>query len=811
MQPFAIAIFLSAFLLFQVQLLLAKYILPWFGGTPSVWTTSMLFFQTLLLAGYGYAHWLASRPAQAVQRRFHLTILAASVVLLVSLALVWGTPLLPDSDWKPTGEEEPIGHIVLLLMASIGLPFFVLSATNPLLQAWFRHTQPASSPYRLYALSNLGSLLGLVNYPLFVEVYVPLRLQSYLWAAGYLVFAAAIAWSARYAGSATETGTAPATSRASPATFPRRFLWFGLAACASVLLLATTNQMTQEIAAVPFLWMLPLALYLLSFILCFDSDRWYVRPRYAAVLVVALAVTTLLQQHGLKTSMVAQITLYAIALFIACMACHGELARLKPDPRHLTGYYLTIAAGGAGGGLFVGVVAPNLFAGFWELPIGLWLCAALFVAALLHDRASFFYRGAVTPAYGALAASLLLGVFVLRDRFLGIDSAAGLVQTLESWPFALLLAAGIVVLVSARAVNGVATAGGGGLPARGVGASALSAHAAFRRKLGPVVATLLVFAAIQAVIVTEPMTGMVASARNFYGVVAVVSGNEDDPDSHVRELRHGRILHGMQYQTEARRRLPTSYYGPHSGIALALLNHPRREAGGLRIGVVGLGVGTLATYGRADDELRFYEINPAVIGLARGAGRLFSYLDDTPASVAVIPGDGRIALARELADNGPQRFDVLAIDAFSSDAIPVHLLTREAFELYLRHLDPDDGILALNISSRYVELKPLVARLARHFGLDIAIVDSLGKTSPDEWPSDWALLARHGLLANMPAVQKAAERAPAGDTALWTDDYSNLLGVLRWSATPDLPAGQAIGRAQGAEGLDFLDRPDGSR
>jgi hypothetical protein len=517
------------------------------------------------------------------------------------------------------------------------------------------------------------------------------------------------------------------------------------------------------------------------------------------------------QQHGLKTSIMAQIALYAAALFVTCMVCHGELARLKPDPRHLTGYYLTITAGGAGGGLFVGVLAPNLFSGFWELPIGLWLCAALFVAALLHDRASFFHRGAVAPAYGALAAALLLGGFVLRDRLSGVDSAAGLVQTLESWPFALLLAAGIVVLVSARAVNGVAAAGGGGggLPARDVGASALSTRAAFRRKLGSAVAALLVFGAAQVATATVPMNGTMAAARNFYGLLAVVRDDADDPEQRRHTLRHGRILHGTQFQARHRRRQPTAYYGLHSGVALALLNHPRRETGGLRIGVVGLGVGTLASYGRADDELRFYEINPAVIGLARGAGRLFSYLDDTPASVTVIPGDGRIALARELAADGPRRFDVLAIDAFSSDAIPVHLLTREAFELYLRHLDTDDGILALNISSRYVELKPLVARLARHFGLDIAIVDSLGQTSPDEWPSDWALLARPGLLANMSAVQKAAERAPAGDTALWTDDYSNLLGALRWSATPDLPAGQAIGRAQGAEGLDFLDRPGG--
>ncbi len=790
MQPFAIAIFLSAFLLFQVQLLLAKYILPWFGGTSSVWTTSLLFFQTLLLAGYAYAHWLVRRPA-AAQQHLHIALLAVSFALLGGLALAWGTPLLADGNWKPPSDAEPVGHILMLLAVSVGLPFFVLSATNPLLTTWWSRAHPGASPYRLYALSNLGSLLGLASYPLAVEVFVPLGAQAWLWAAGYAVFAAALAWSARGAG----RGATAAMDDAPVPTATTRILWFALAACASVLLLATTNQMTQEIAAVPLLWMLPLALYLLSFILCFDSGRWYVRERYAGLLAAMFAVVTLLLQHGLKAAIVAQVALYAVTLFVACMALHGELARLKPAPRHLTGYYLTITAGGAAGGLFVGVLAPRLFPGFWELPLGLWLCAALFVAVLWRDRKSFLHRAPAMADGAVLACTLLLGGFVLGDRLAGAEPAA-LWHTPDSVPILLLAAAGLVLLPRLRIARG--------------GAAPRETEVLRRRKRSLLAAALLVYGAILAAVITEPLTGVVASERNFYGVVAVMEGNTGDPDHRVRELRHGRILHGMQLQAEPLSRVAGSYYGPHSGIGLALLDHPR-EHGGLRVGVVGLGVGTLAAWGRAGDAFRFYEINPAVIALAHGPRAAFRYLGDTEAVVEIVAGDARLALERELEETGPHGFDILVVDAFSSDAIPVHLLTREAVALYLAHLDAGRGILALNLSSRYVELKPLAARLARTFGLDLVIVDSFGKTSPYEWSSDWALLARPGVLARLPSVQRAAEPAPPPSAALWTDDYSNLLGALRLSAAPLPNPGQAGGRPSGTGILDFLDRFDGER
>jgi len=793
MEPIAVAIFLSAFLLFQVQLLLAKYILPWFGGTPAVWTTSMLFFQTALLAGYAYAHWLARRPA-GVQRRVHLALLGVSLAALAASAWLWGAPLLTDGSWKPEPDAEPIGHILWLLAASVGLPFLTLSATNPLLTAWWSRARPDAPPYRLYALSNLGSLLGLASYPVVVEVLLPLGAQAWTWAAGYVLFGAAIAWSARRAAPVVE-----AAAEGTPPPAGTRLLWFALAACASGLLLATTNQITQEIAAVPLLWMLPLVIYLLSFILCFDSDWRYDRRWYAPALVAMLVVSTLLLQHGLKVSIVAQIGLYALTLFVACMALHGELARLKPPARHLTGYYLTVTAGGAAGGLFVAVLAPLLFDGFWEFPAGLWLCAALYLLALWRDRDSPLHRATSAPGWVALGSAAVLGVFVLYERQEQAGSLGALWRNPDGGLVMLLLGAGLMLALT----RGIAY--GGALTLAGwPGARPRSPDAGARRAPSLGMAALLMFAAVQVAIVAQPRADTLSNVRNFYGLVAVEESNADDPGQHTRTLVHGRIAHGLQYRQAPLRHQPNSYYGPHSGVALALRHHPRRDTGLMRVGVVGLGVGTLAAFGRPGDDYRFYEINPAVIDLAYGPNAAFSYLDDSPAEVEVVAGDARLSLERELVDTGGHGFDVLAVDAFSSDAIPTHLITREAIALYLRHLEPTHGILALNISNRYVDLKPLLARVARHFELDIAIVDSYGKVAPPEWSSDWVLLARRGTLGRIPEIAQAAETPPQARTPLWTDDYSNLVGVMRWAA----PAHPSIESPDG-DGLDFLDRERG--
>jgi hypothetical protein len=807
MLPYAITIFLSAFLLFEVQLFLAKYILPWFGGVPAVWTTCMLFFQVLLLGGYGYAHWLAGRRSAVTQRAIHLTLIGASLALLLVAAFTWGTPLLPDSGWKPAAEDAPILYILLLLSVSVGLPFFVLSATNPLLQAWFSRAHPGVSPYRLYSLSNLGSLLGLVSYPFAVEVLVPLRQQSWLWTAGYLAFCVGIV-AAGWQVADHRKKAVKKTSRDTQALSPGRVqyaLWFALAACASVLLLATTNQMTQEIAVVPFLWMLPLTLYLLSFILCFDSDRWYSRQLYLPALLVMLALVTLLLEHGLKTHIFGQITVYSLALFVACMVCHGELARLKPNPRHLTAYYLAISFGGAFGGVFVGILAPYWFLGFWELPIGLVSCAALAVLVLWLDPKSYLRHGNNMPAYVVLTAALLLGGFVFSDKLIDVDSTASLFAALGGGSLVLLAGAAGVLILATGVVGGLRPrrAAPGLLLGRWLDSARTDKQARTRLKTGSAVAALLVFGAIHLTIAADPMEDTVRMTRNFYGLLAVMRDDADDPKEHALKLRHGRITHGLQYQAPERRLEPSTYYGPNSGISHAFRNHPKRlHAGTLRVAVIGLGTGTLAAYGRQGDDFCFYEINPDVVDLAYGRGATFTYLNDTPAAVSVVLGDARLTLEREAARNEPGDFDILAIDAFSSDSIPVHLLTREAFEIYLGRL-ADKGVLAIHISNRYVDLNPVVIRLAREFGLHIALIDSNGKEAPGEYSSDWVLLSKDRWVVNTPAIAAVTDKTAAKSGApLWTDDYSNVFQVVRMGSARD--AFEAVG------GCLLLDCPETS-
>lgn len=763
MAVYGATVLLSAFLLFQVQLVLGKDILPWFGGVPAVWTTCMLFFQLVLLGGYAYAHWLAHRVPLRAQRHVHLALLAASIALLAALVVMWGSPLLPDTGWKPRAEQTPLWHIVRLLALAVGLPFFVLSATGPLTQAWFTVAYPATSPYRLYALSNLGSLLGLVTYPFLLEVWLPLRAQAWLWAGGFLLFAAGMAASAPGARLREALASAPPSPDGAPPPGPaRRALWFALAGCASVLLLATTNQMSQEIAVVPFLWMLPLCLYLLSFILCFDSDRWYRRGVYGTLLVLGLALSAFVMERSVFASIGLQIAVPALTLFAACMVCHGELVRLKPPARHLTSFYLTITASGAAGGILVGIVAPSVFPGLWEYPIGLWAAAALLLVVLWRDGSSL-RASAVWPAGATLLAAALVTTYLLRDWLL---------PRLPELPDRWLFGAPTGITVGGLVVLGVAQRLRRNVIGAGAGATWLRCALA-----GGAAALALLLLGVTLVSVTRrPLVDAVYQARNFYGVLQVIEDDADDPEVHLIKLRHGRIIHGLQYQAEARRNVPTTYYGEDSGIALALEHHPRR-AEGLRIGVIGLGTGSLAVWARPKDTVRFYEINPDVLRLAGPDARTFTYLRDTAARVEVVVGDARLALERELARGATQRYDVLAMDAFSSDAIPMHLVTREAIAVYLQHLDPG-GILAIHISNRYLDLKPVVRGIARHFGLGHVFVSSA--EGDLTWSTTWALLARDRRLLEAGPIAEAAEADGAGEPAtLWTDDYSNLLRVLK--------------------------------
>ena len=761
MLAYALTIFLSAFLLFQIQPLIGKAILPWFGGAPAVWTTCMLFFQLLLLGGYAYAHALASHFTPRAQRRVHVALLAVALAGLALAMFFWKSPILPGPGWKPSDPESPVLRILALLLACVGLPYFLLATTGPLLQAWFARERPGVSPYRLYALSNTGSLLALLTYPFVVEPKLTLHAQALAWAGGFVLFAAGCALLA-FRFSASSKASVAATADAAEATpkVGRRLLWLALAACASVMLLATTNQLCQEVASIPFLWVLPLCLYLLSFILCFESDRIYRRGLFGPALALGLGAVAYVLNEGFSARLPLQVAVYAFALFACCMVCHGELVRVKPGPRHLTAFYLMVSAGGALGGLLVGVVAPRVFDGFWEYHVGLFLAGLLAVFVLLRDGGSWIRAGRPWPALVVMLAFTALALKVRESSWFdaAVNSARGAFASQKQAAFSagsLLLLA--ILLAATRAVWW----------RRGRPVFAAACLSISLGLLGAALAADIEGFRSQAVSVT----------RNFYGVLTVEEQNKELPDLHLLRLRHGHIVHGYQYQSPEKRHLATSYYSDKSGIGLAILLHPHRELG-LRIGVVGLGVGTVATFARLGDAVRFYDINPDVVRLSLGPHRVFTYVTDCMGKVEVVQGDARLSLERELAQGKPQRFDVLAINAFSSDSIPVHLLTREAISVYLSHLARPDGILAVHVSNRYLDLEPVVKGLADELHLDASLVDV--EDGGVFWSSTWILLSPEGDVLQRSGIDENAEELDAERRVrLWTDDYSNLFQVLK--------------------------------
>ncbi len=697
MAYFAVSIFLSAFLLFQVQPMIGRYILPWFGGTPAVWSTVMLFFQVLLTGGYAYANWLI-RPGRR-REIVHLALLGLSAALMVALGLTWKSPITPSAAWKPAVDVFPVWEIFKLLVISVGLPYFLLSSNSPLMQAWFHRRFPAKTAYRLYALSNVGSFLALISYPVLVEPNLTLSGQGWMWSLMYLVYAGLAAYGAlralrRQPAVGPDAAAEAAAEAAARPGWSSYALWILLAAAASILLLAVTSHITQEVAVIPFLWVLPLTIYLLTFILAFSGEGWYSRQWF----LVALFAATILYGWTLVRSdtlnIVIQIAIYAFILFSACMVCHGELYRLRPHPAHLTTFYLMVSIGGALGGIFINFVAPFVFKGYWEMPLGFVLCWLLFLTVTVIRR---------EPARRRL-------VFMLNQ----------------------------VMLLSAL-----------------------------------LIALALAFQYIRA-----DLSGSLYAERNFYGVVRVRLAGERQgvPDRTI--LVHGITIHGAQFLDTERRAQPTMYFSETSGAGVALLNYPRSNEG-LRVGVLGLGVGTLAAYGQPGDVFRFYEINPAVISLAEGQGGYFTFLQDSPAAIEIVPGDARLSLEAELAGGGSQQYDLLILDVFSSDSIPVHLLDVEAFELYLRHLQPD-GMLVLHITNRHLDLVPVVWTLARHFDLSFALIDDPGG-GPAISRSIWVLLARDpARLAASPIQARATPMDGfSTDIRLWTDDYSNLFQILK--------------------------------
>src|SRR5580704_5999980 len=729
---YAVTIFLSAFLLFQVQPLIAKIILPWFGGSAAVWSAAMLFFQLVLLAGYAYAHVSIRFLKAKAQVILHAALLLASCALL---------PILPSESWKPLEVGDPTLRILMLLIATIGLPYFLLSSTSPLLQAWFVRISGSGMPYRLFALSNFGSMLALISFPFLVEPNLTSRHQAYSWSVAYVAFAiicASAAWSSKTVGQVPDLS--PAAS-ARP-RFAELALWVTLAAIASILLFSITTHLSQNVAPIPLLWVLPLALYLATFMIAFESDKFYHRGAMFVLLfpIFYYMARDLYEDQG-NLHIKYLIPAFSAGLFLCCMLCHGELARRRPAPQYLTLFYLMVSLGGALGGTFVTLIAPRIFKSNLELPLSIGACAI--VAAMVMGDSIFKPPPRTVAIFftllslGAVAAALFFpitpGSFHVNQAIaVAVCSILGAVvlffgteHKIGHWTlrFALLLAVGLYLGVLGQKEK-------------------------------------------------EREIGYRLVARNFYGVLHIRDDLGTAPDEYSqRTLFHGTINHGSQILDEELRYKATSYYGEHSGVGRAIRALQKR--GAIRVGVVGLGAGVLSNYGREGDFYRIFEINPLVEKIAQTE---FTFYPHTRADKRILMGDARLTMERM----DSLQLDLLAVDAFSSDAIPVHLLTREALAVYFRHLKTD-GILALHISNRYLDLEPVCAGGAEFFKKKAMSVYDEGDDATYLSTSNWVLVTSDTtiFLDNIFDDSMITPSKPRKGFRAWTDDYSNVFQILK--------------------------------
>jgi spermidine synthase len=665
------AVFLASFLLFLVEPIAAKQLLPVFGGSAAVWITCLVFFQTALLAAYLYAHWLA--------RRSHWVLHFGLLLLAAGSAVAWATQAIDPG----RASQHPVSAIFAALGVAIGLPFLVLGATSPLLQVWLARLEITGVPYRLFALSNLASLLALALYPTLIEPHFTLKAQRVIWCCGFATFAmvsAILTWHTRSAITSSESSDRSDESSLTPTPLLPKFLWVLLPMGAAMQLSAVTSYLTQNIAAIPLLWILPLAVYLITMIIAFQFPRLLPRGILVRLLVVLLAgLGYMLSQVDVSVPLRIGLSFFLVEVFFSCLFLHSEAYALRPQrPSESTLFYLLFAAGGALGAFLIGIASPLVFSFNYDLAL------TFFVTALL-----------------ALAVTWSGG-----------------------WPMRVLWGTASVLLFSL----------------------VFMLHIAYQRN--------------------TPL-----AMRNFYGSLRVRQSLSAYPGATMRTLTNGSIQHGTQIFSTELRKTPTTYYAEDSGIGLALRfccqGHARV------IGVIGLGVGTIAAYGHAGDRIRFYEINPAVTPIAQN---LFTYLRESQAQITIVEGDARTSLSHE----PPQNFDVLAVDAFSGDAIPLHLLTTQAMDLYKRHLAPG-GIIAFHISNQHVDLEPEIALLAQAAGMDVRRVSSVANEQRGEYTATWMLLTTSPTFFTQPEVASQV-RQPSSDASarLWTDDYSSLLPLLRW-------------------------------
>jgi SAM-dependent methyltransferase len=667
---YAVTIFLSAFLLFVVEPMAAKQLLPTLGGSSAVWTTCLVFFSVMLLLGYLYAHWISVSFTPARQAVIH-------ILLLTVALLVLGIHTSPS---PAAVTYHPALTVFRVLATVIGLPYLTLSATTPLLTGWYAASFEGRSPYRLFALSNLASLLALCSYPLLIEPGLTMNRQTAWWSGGFLVFSVicgAIAWQGRRRMPAAKQSEVAGKEAAGPAMVP----WFSLALGGGMMLTAVTNHMSANIAAIPLLWLPPLALYLLSFILAFQGAwqpirQWMLRLVLMSVASMAYVMQDIRTQLPIGVS----VPLFLMGLFIICLFLHGELYARRPGTDGLTRFYLVAAAGSAAGTLLVGVLAPLVLRANYDL------ACTLVVVALI-----------------ALAATWQDGWGLRMVWIAGVTAA--------------------IVVVSNQ--------------------------------------------------VRQYDDDAVALMRNFYGTLRVRESHLPPQSDTDRQLLNGTIEHGAEWFAPQFRGLPLTYYAENSGLGLAM--RLCCGSGHKRVGVIGLGTGTVAAYGNAGDTIRFYEINPPVERLAR---HWFTFLHDSPAQIDVVLGDARVSLAAET----PQHFNVIVIDAFSGDAIPVHLLTREALALYRRHLQPD-GIVAFHVSNQYIDLEPVIAGIARDAGLSAVSVHSHGDDQNGLYYADWILVtSNQSFLAQPEIVNSAFPAHLRADVRVWTDNYSSVFPLLKWES-----------------------------